>query len=180
MSTWSSTYRQRIFKWHQSNEQIWVLPTRWRRKPAGIDKERNYVTVTLCITPLKCFSAAKRYRYPVDNGHDDDAAGMKTESVNGTVSDVHRQSTNWTSDKWPAERKQNHARHARVINNVTQPIAARHRTESVVRVGWHNTANSVYFVSLPVTVSSEHRCIRLLFLVYHYLYVFFFGSVRMI
>jgi len=25
------------------------LPTRWRRKPAGIDKKRNYVTVTLCI-----------------------------------------------------------------------------------------------------------------------------------
>jgi len=25
------------------------LPTRWRRKPAGIDIERNYVTVTLCI-----------------------------------------------------------------------------------------------------------------------------------
>ena len=27
---------------------IRVLPTRWRRKPAGIDIERNYVTVTLC------------------------------------------------------------------------------------------------------------------------------------
>ena len=26
-----------------------VSPTRWRRKPAGIDVERNYVTVTLCI-----------------------------------------------------------------------------------------------------------------------------------
>jgi len=26
-----------------------VLPTRWRRKPAGIDMERNYVIVTLCI-----------------------------------------------------------------------------------------------------------------------------------
>ena len=26
-----------------------VLPTRWRRKPAGIDMNRNYVTVTLCI-----------------------------------------------------------------------------------------------------------------------------------
>jgi len=26
-----------------------VLPTRWRRKPAGIDMERNYVTVTLSI-----------------------------------------------------------------------------------------------------------------------------------
>jgi len=28
-----------------------VLPTRWRRKPAGIDTERNYVTVSLCIFP---------------------------------------------------------------------------------------------------------------------------------
>ena len=27
-----------------------VLPTRWRRIPAGIDMERNYVTVTLCIS----------------------------------------------------------------------------------------------------------------------------------
>ena len=26
-----------------------VSPTRWRRKPAGIDMEQNYVTVTLCI-----------------------------------------------------------------------------------------------------------------------------------
>jgi len=26
-----------------------VLPTRWRRKPAGIDTERNYVIVTVCI-----------------------------------------------------------------------------------------------------------------------------------
>jgi len=27
-----------------------VLPTKRRRKPAGIDMERNYVTVTLCIS----------------------------------------------------------------------------------------------------------------------------------
>jgi len=26
-----------------------VLPTRWRRKPARIDTDRNYVTVTSCI-----------------------------------------------------------------------------------------------------------------------------------
>ena len=26
-----------------------VLPTKWRRKPAGIDMERDYVTVTVCI-----------------------------------------------------------------------------------------------------------------------------------
>ena len=26
-----------------------VLPTKWRRKPAGLDMERNYATVTLCI-----------------------------------------------------------------------------------------------------------------------------------
>ena len=30
-----------------------VLPTRWRRKPAGIDMERNYVTVALCIQTVK-------------------------------------------------------------------------------------------------------------------------------
>ena len=34
-----------------SEEQTFlkVLPTRWRWKRAGIDMERNYVTVTLCI-----------------------------------------------------------------------------------------------------------------------------------
>ena len=26
-----------------------VLPTKWRRKPAGLDMERNYVTVAICI-----------------------------------------------------------------------------------------------------------------------------------
>jgi len=29
-----------------------VLPTKWRRKPAGIDMELNYATVTLCITAV--------------------------------------------------------------------------------------------------------------------------------
>ena len=29
-----------------------VLPTKWRRKPAGIDMERNYVTVTQCVRAL--------------------------------------------------------------------------------------------------------------------------------
>jgi len=29
-----------------------VLPTKWRRKAAGIDMERNYVTVTLCIAAV--------------------------------------------------------------------------------------------------------------------------------
>jgi len=31
-----------------------VLRTTWRQKPAGIDMERNYVTVTLCVG-LWCF-----------------------------------------------------------------------------------------------------------------------------
>jgi len=30
-----------------TNNFLGVLPTRWRRKPAGIDTERNYFTVTL-------------------------------------------------------------------------------------------------------------------------------------
>jgi len=40
-------------------DRVWAtftfLPTRRRRKPAGIDTERNYVTVTLCVlqTALK-------------------------------------------------------------------------------------------------------------------------------
>jgi len=53
MSTWSSTGRQSAFKWHHSNEHfLRVLPTRWRQKPTGIDTERNYVTVSLCIVLL--------------------------------------------------------------------------------------------------------------------------------
>ena len=28
---------------------VCVLPTKWRRKPAGIDVKRNYVTVNLCV-----------------------------------------------------------------------------------------------------------------------------------
>jgi len=30
-----------------------VLPSRWRRKPAGIDTERSYVIVTLCMHVLR-------------------------------------------------------------------------------------------------------------------------------
>ena len=33
----------------QQGTFIRVLPTKWRRKPAGIDVQRNYATVTLCI-----------------------------------------------------------------------------------------------------------------------------------
>jgi len=33
-----------------------VLTTTWRRKPAGIDMERNYVTVTLCIRYISFIS----------------------------------------------------------------------------------------------------------------------------
>ena len=31
------------------NGCVCVLPTKWRRKPAGIDVKRNYVTVNLCV-----------------------------------------------------------------------------------------------------------------------------------
>jgi len=46
-----------------------VLPTKWRRNPAGVDMERNYVTVTLCIQYVKqtspmfavlCFSSDEK------------------------------------------------------------------------------------------------------------------------
>jgi len=38
-------------KRYQSNKHfVRVIPTRWRRKPAGVDMERNYcVTVAVCI-----------------------------------------------------------------------------------------------------------------------------------
>jgi len=32
-----------------------VLPTRWRRKPAGVDTERNYVIVTLLFIFIYLF-----------------------------------------------------------------------------------------------------------------------------
>jgi len=38
--------------WYEDAKQqtfLRVLPTRWRQKTAGIDMDRNYVTVTLCI-----------------------------------------------------------------------------------------------------------------------------------
>jgi len=42
-----------------------ILPTRWRRKPVGIDMERNSVTVTLCI--LSVFTNFVRVTI-MDNG----------------------------------------------------------------------------------------------------------------
>ena len=41
-------YRQSVFQWQHSTS----FPTRWPRKPAGTDIERNYVTVILCIVSL--------------------------------------------------------------------------------------------------------------------------------
>ena len=45
-----------------SDRQIFlrVLPTRWRRKPVGIDMERNYVTVTLCIINIITWTTLKK------------------------------------------------------------------------------------------------------------------------
>jgi len=40
------------------------LPTRWRRKPAGIDMERNDVTVTLCIAPTLIRGTGRSLRVP--------------------------------------------------------------------------------------------------------------------
>ena len=39
-----------------------VLPTKWRRKPAGIDTERNYVTVTLCRAYTKKIKKHARFK----------------------------------------------------------------------------------------------------------------------
>jgi len=41
---------KRILAMSHSNNNLSVLPTRWRRKPGGIDMERNYVDVTVCIS----------------------------------------------------------------------------------------------------------------------------------
>ena len=51
MSIWSPTYQQSVFKRYHSDKHFSeFLPTRWRRKPAGIDLEQNYVTVILCVS----------------------------------------------------------------------------------------------------------------------------------
>jgi len=44
MSRRSLNCQQRVFKRYHSR----VLPTRWRRKPAGLDVNWHYVTVTVC------------------------------------------------------------------------------------------------------------------------------------
>jgi len=49
MSAQLLRFQQSVFKWYHSNKHVSLLPTRWRRKPAGIDMERNYVSVTLCV-----------------------------------------------------------------------------------------------------------------------------------
>jgi len=41
-----------------------VLPTRWWQKPAGIDMEQNYVTVTLCIAVIVITNAIHRTKGP--------------------------------------------------------------------------------------------------------------------
>jgi len=40
---------KRIYRYHSNKHFSGFLPTRWRRKSNGIDKEQNYVTVTVCI-----------------------------------------------------------------------------------------------------------------------------------
>jgi len=42
-----------------------VLPTRWRRKPAGIDTEPNYITVTLCISLATKLTLSKLQRQSI-------------------------------------------------------------------------------------------------------------------
>jgi len=49
MSTWSLTCRQNVFVTAEQQTFLRVLPRGWQRNPAGIDMERNYVTVTLCV-----------------------------------------------------------------------------------------------------------------------------------
>jgi len=54
MSIWLLTYhyQQSVFKRCHSDKHLSAFlprPTRWRQKSTGMDKEQNYVTVTLCI-----------------------------------------------------------------------------------------------------------------------------------
>jgi len=40
---------KRIYMTSEYQTFLRVFPTKWRQKPVGIDMERNYVTVTLCM-----------------------------------------------------------------------------------------------------------------------------------
>jgi len=57
MVSWSLTYQQNVFRKYHSrpNRFLSGLPTRWRRKTAGVDMKQNYVTVTLCVMFIVCF-----------------------------------------------------------------------------------------------------------------------------
>ena len=49
-SIWSLTYQQSVFKRYHSDKHFSeFLPATWRQKSTGIDMERNYAAVTLCI-----------------------------------------------------------------------------------------------------------------------------------
>ena len=81
MSLWSLTGQQRVFKRYHSKKVMRVLPTKRRRKPAGIDMERNYVTVTLSIVneQMKSKKASRsRSHRPVEHKHRDNFAVVVT------------------------------------------------------------------------------------------------------
>ena len=47
---WSLSYQQSVFKrCHSDKHFSEFLPARWRQKSTGIDVERKYATVSLCI-----------------------------------------------------------------------------------------------------------------------------------
>ena len=41
----------------QLQTSLKVLPTTWRRKPAGLDMDRNYVIIALCTAKYTCTRA---------------------------------------------------------------------------------------------------------------------------
>ena len=59
-------YQQSVFKRYHSDEHFSeFLPRKWRQKSAGIDMERYYVTVTLCIPDVGVGEGVRR---DVSNG----------------------------------------------------------------------------------------------------------------
>jgi len=76
MSVWPLTYQQSVFKrCHCDKLFSEFLPTTWRQKSTGIDMERNYVTVTLCISFRqkrgKIVSSPRRGDWAARNWHAD-------------------------------------------------------------------------------------------------------------
>ena len=84
VSVWSLTYQQSLFN-RLYQTFIRALPTRWRRKPAGIDMELNYVTVMLWTSLVCCVCSheiSQRWKLEQFRSHDPTTQNVTMSSHN--------------------------------------------------------------------------------------------------